>query len=308
MLQVIPYLPPCASTGCLNPAASVGVLLGNGDGTFQTAVTYESGGYGGENEFTHNSVAVADVNGDGLPDVVVAISCTGHTTSGLATFRTSLLKVGTHSIRATYAGDTTFKPSSGAVKQVVTLYPSTTKLTSSPNPSTYGHAITLTAKVTSGAPGGPTGTVALRNGSSTLGSATLSSGIAHLMTAKLPAGTLTITAIYNGDSQSAKSTGTTTQTVKPAANATSLTSSTNTSSAGQTVKFTATVTSPTTTPVGSVNFLDGSTTLATRSLIGGKASYSTSALTKGTHNMTAVYADTANITASKSPRLVQTVN
>jgi FG-GAP-like repeat len=44
----------------------VGVLLGNGDGTFQTPVTYDTGGY-----FTF-SVAVADLNGDGKPDIAVA--------------------------------------------------------------------------------------------------------------------------------------------------------------------------------------------------------------------------------------------
>jgi len=44
----------------------VGVLLGNGDGTFQGAVTYDAGGYGTD------SVAVADVNGDGKPDLLVA--------------------------------------------------------------------------------------------------------------------------------------------------------------------------------------------------------------------------------------------
>lgn len=46
---------------------SVSVLLGNGDGTFQTAVSYDPGGTGAW------SVAVADVNGDGKPDLVVAI-------------------------------------------------------------------------------------------------------------------------------------------------------------------------------------------------------------------------------------------
>jgi hypothetical protein len=44
------------------------VLLGNGDGTFQAAATYGTGG-----DFAH-SVAVADVNGDGKPDLVVTNS------------------------------------------------------------------------------------------------------------------------------------------------------------------------------------------------------------------------------------------
>ncbi len=49
--------------------SSVGVLLGNGDGTFQPAVTYSSGGPRSE------EVVVADVNGDGKPDLVVANQC-----------------------------------------------------------------------------------------------------------------------------------------------------------------------------------------------------------------------------------------
>ena len=45
----------------------MGVLLGNGDGTFQTAVTLRLGW-----DRQAMSVAVADVNGDGKPDLVVA--------------------------------------------------------------------------------------------------------------------------------------------------------------------------------------------------------------------------------------------
>ena len=57
-------------------ADTIGILLGNSDGTFQTAVTYGSGGYG------TSSVAIADVNGDGKPDLLVANECATPFSSG----------------------------------------------------------------------------------------------------------------------------------------------------------------------------------------------------------------------------------
>jgi len=54
----------CGS-GCQTGTGTVGVLLGNGDGTFQTAVTYGTGGIGA------HQVIVADVNGDGKPDLII---------------------------------------------------------------------------------------------------------------------------------------------------------------------------------------------------------------------------------------------
>ena len=56
----------CLGAPCIRQHGTVGVLLGNGDGTFQPVMTYDSGGAGVQ------SVAVADVNGDGKPDIVVA--------------------------------------------------------------------------------------------------------------------------------------------------------------------------------------------------------------------------------------------
>ena len=75
----------CSSGNCFSGAAvgSVSVLLGNGDGTFQTAVVFESGGGGA------TSVAVADVNGDGKPDLLVANFCA--TTSNCANGTLSVL-------------------------------------------------------------------------------------------------------------------------------------------------------------------------------------------------------------------------
>jgi FG-GAP-like repeat len=54
----------CEAPGnCANSV--IGVLLGTGDGTFQTAVTYNAGPGGG------GRVAVADANGDGKADIVL---------------------------------------------------------------------------------------------------------------------------------------------------------------------------------------------------------------------------------------------
>ena len=64
----------CADSSCVT--GSVAVLLGNGDGTFQTAVTYSSGGY------SNFSVAVADVNGDGKPDLLTTNFCTDNNCLG----------------------------------------------------------------------------------------------------------------------------------------------------------------------------------------------------------------------------------
>jgi len=50
----------------------VSVLLGNGDGSFQTAVNYSSGGYEAD------AIAIADVNGDGKADIVVGNCSSGN--------------------------------------------------------------------------------------------------------------------------------------------------------------------------------------------------------------------------------------
>lgn len=87
-----------------------------------------------------------------------------------------------------------------------------------------------------------------------------------------------------------------------------LASTPNPSSLGKLVAFTATVTSATTTPTGTVTFFDGSSALGTVNVAAGKAVYRTAALTKGQHSVTAVYNGVASVAASASNLVTQTVN
>ena len=64
--------------GEINGDGTVGVLLGNGDGTFQAVAIYDSGGHP-----VTVAVAVADVNGDGKPDLLVANWCGYYCSDGV---------------------------------------------------------------------------------------------------------------------------------------------------------------------------------------------------------------------------------
>src|SRR5262249_58180942 len=89
---------------------------------------------------------------------------------------------------------------SAAVTQVVNKVATTTTLNSTPNPSTVGQAVTLTATVqpTSGA-GVPTGTVTFRDGATAIGSpVALVNGSASMVVSTLAVGSHSLTAAYGG--------------------------------------------------------------------------------------------------------------
>jgi len=126
--------------------------------------------------------------------------------NGQASLTTAFTKAGSFSIIASYSGDQNYLgKNSKALKQVVKKYTTSTTLTSSPNPSAHGQPVTFTATVSSTGPI-PTGRVVFKNGSTSLGGRVLVNGVASLTTSKLPVGTFSITAIYNGDIESDKST------------------------------------------------------------------------------------------------------
>jgi len=93
------------------------------------------------------------------------------------------------------------------VAKIQMLAATTTTLTSSPNPSTHGQAVTFTAVVTSGLGPPPDGEiVTFKKGTTVLGTGTLSGGPASFTTSTLPVGTNYIKAVYGGDSNFAGST------------------------------------------------------------------------------------------------------
>jgi len=88
---------------------------------------------------------------------------------------------------------------------------------------------------------------------------------------------------------------------------TGVSSSITPSTTGQSVTFTVTVAGG--TPTGAVQFKDGTTNLGSPvTLSGGSATYSTSALSAGSHSITAVYGGDLNIVGSTSTVVTQTVN
>lgn len=223
---------------------------------------------------------------------------------GKATFATSTLTVGTHTITATYAGDAAFDVStSSPLSQVVNAAsggnppavssgtPTTTALSLSPSPSVLSQPVQLTATVSGGT---PTGTVTFLDGGSVLGRGTLDgSRMAILKTSALTVGRHSLTARYDGDPTHASSTSSPgTQDVVVAKVV--AVSSSNPAESGTPVTFTVTVTAADgAVPSGRATLLDGTTALETKDLdpqgSGVVATFTTSALSVGTHTITAEY-------------------
>ncbi len=195
-------------------------------------------------------------------------------------------------------------PSAGTL--VFASGPSVT-LSSSLNPSSYGQSVTFKAKISSALNGE---NINFKDGSNTIGTSIISGGFATITLSTLSATLHTMTASYPGDANNQPSTSSAVlQLVKPVSTATTLTSNQISSTYGQAVTFTATITSSGgTVPNGDiVNFKDGSTIIASNAVVSGSASISTNALAPGLHSITAVYSGDTNFTSSTSSVVLQGV-
>jgi hypothetical protein len=219
------------------------------------------------------------------------------------------------SLTAVYSGDASFSGSTSAAHgHTVNPASTSTALTSSPNPSTFGGNVTLTATVAVLAPGagGPGGSIEFFDGATSLGTSPVSGGSAVLNTAALAVGGHSLTAVYSGDASFTGSTSAAhAHTVNQASTTTTVSTSPNPSVVGQNVTITATVAvlAPGAGgPGGSVEFFDGATSLGTAPVSAGSAVLNTSALAVGGHTLTAVYSGSASFTGSTSAGHAHTVN
>ena len=303
------------------------VFLGNGDGSFQPAISLVVDAYDGPPPIpTVVGLAVADFNGDGLSDFAAAGNADAQSYVLLSqltlTLQTAtaapgnLFIVGTsfHGVQAVYSGDSNYQPSASAPPTLLyaQLEPTSLALTANPGTSSYGQQVVLTAAIAPSTAQNhvPTGTVTFTDASVPLGTVTVSGGVATLNVTSLPAGIDSLIAIYSGDLNFASSTGYAKQVVSGYSSTATLTAAPNPAGAGQSVTLTATVAGVGTTlvPTGTVALYDGATQLGSAPIdAAGHAKYTTSALSIGVHSLTAAYSGDAVFMKSTSSAISENV-
>jgi LPXTG-motif cell wall-anchored protein len=123
---------------------------------------------------------------------------TSPVTAGAAALTLTTLGGGVHSLTAKFVptDSSVFAPSTSSPAASLTVNPRPTSSTLAASPSgpvTEGHPVTLTATV---APTSATGTVQFFNGTTALGTATVTAGKAKLVTTALPVGDQSLTATF----------------------------------------------------------------------------------------------------------------
>jgi hypothetical protein len=194
-----------------NVAGSVYLFLGNGDGTFTTQVAQA-----GPNR---NYAAVADLDGDGVPDIIIQSSAP-NSIDGLLTQlvqtvtavsgNIAVTGIGNHAVVASYAGDTNYTASVSSSTSLSAATATALTLGIAPSGSAYlGQQISLTATLAPASAQGQTSdseTITFYGNGVVVGTAKLTSGIAVLALSPAQAGQYAFSAAYSGDIALAQST------------------------------------------------------------------------------------------------------
>jgi uncharacterized protein (TIGR03437 family) len=276
--------------------ATTSVPLVTGTPTFGSSVTF--------------SVTVsANSPGSGTPtgNVTFADGVTSLGTvalsSGTASFSTSALSTGSHTINATYNGDTNFTTSSNSKSVTIARVSPTVTVTSSASPAVSGQQVTFTATINNGTVAA-TGAIHFYYGTTDLGTVPVSGKQAQVGPFTVPGvGTVSVSAAYSGDTNNAAANGSMNLVVNQASATVAVTSSPGSPVVnGQAVVLTASLTGSGNAG-GTVDFFDNGTKIfsavpvASNSAVSGPC-----AITGvGTHLITAAYSgDTNNGSANNN--------
>jgi hypothetical protein len=239
------------------------------------------------------------------------------------------LTAGTHLLKATYSGDSTYASStSPTFTETIQINPVSLAANITPSPATAFQLVTLNLQVTSLSPVpisqmctvcsftvNVTGPSAVPPDPTTVDVAS-HNGVNGLQYVVSNTGTYTFTVTFNGGSFFASSTATVPLTVGIAPLTLGLTASPTIADQHQTVTLTARITAPNSiaTPVGAVVFSDGSTSFASVPIPASLASNSatviatTASLTPGTHTITASYRGLPDYSPTVSAPVTVTIN
>lgn len=257
---------------------------------------------------------------DGVPATTTAIDGSGN-----ATFVTSALAAGAHSVAAQYAAynsSTDAFAASQSTSLVETVAPAqhatATTLTATPSATLYGQAMSVAVHVSAGAAAVPGGNVTVYvDGAPVTNPAVNSSGGATYTTASLAPGTHRIYAQYGGygalnDAYAASASPVASVTVSARTTTTALTATPNPSTDKEPVTFTAAVTdaaSGAAVTSGTATLTIDGKTVATAPLNPqGAANFTVGPLGLGSHAVTASFSGTATELSSASPRTPIQVN
>jgi hypothetical protein len=299
--------------------STVAVFYGHGDGTFAPPVFKPL-------SRQYQQMTVADMNGDGAPDVIVGdpehgVVAVIHST-GSRTFGPEIPYAAGH------AGSMAVKDlnGDGLPDVAVVSGPNTVgvllnqpglsapagTLSVSPEPTPQGAPITATLVLT---PATATGLVTFAIDNRPIGTAAVNAGQATLNvadTSLFQTGAYTLTAYYNGDSALSQAVFALPHQIVPVVHPTtvSLTATPNPSLLSQTVRFAVTVASAGPTPFGSVALHDGATNIGVFPLdpTTGTGAFNTALLKAGTHAITAIYEGNINSAPGTSPAVSVLVN
>jgi hypothetical protein len=294
-------------------------------------VTSASGTPFGEVELVDNLSPATRPNAEGIATFALS--------GGAVAGTTTSLPGGSYQVSAHYSGSSTFAQSgSNAIAVTVNPESSTTtlKVAGIYDPATgkpvstpyYGFIYLLDAQPYGNSSsaakpnGAATGSVNFKAGSTSLGSATLSSeGVAELQTATIPGGSNSLTAVFPGDASFVASTSAPLPySVTPAI--TTLKTPTFAPfdpyvGANEILSVTLTVDSAGAGPTGTITFMNVTTSLGSASMVGtaatatapasGTASLTVKTLPDGNSNITAMYSGDANYAGSTSPAVQVTI-